>query len=156
MSTTKKEIVFYGKGFVGKTSLINSLKGIKFVPYGYTTPGTTHIQFTRDNIEFNVLDTCGNTTDTSTDKLMNPDRMAVVVFSTQTVNISNCRNIVDTLRSKNPYYKIVLCCTKMDCPRHFMLPSTDKIKKELNVDCFEVSSKTGQGINEFLEYLKNN
>lgn len=157
----KKEIVLYGKYGVGKTTLLNSLKGQVFdITKPYVGTHLTRDKFNIEGYEFNVIDTSGGMTNESIYKLMTPDRIALVMFAAndRTSFHENypfgAKTIISKLRKQNPNVKIVLCCNKNDEKRALGMLSREKIEKELGLICHEFSLKTDFP-NELIQDLKN-
>lgn len=143
-------ILFVGERGVGKTSLIRKMKGIPFERRYYSTWGhEVHpicLKY-HPNTFHCLVDTPGELNPTS---FKNINIVVLVYDSTSRTSSRNVTKWYTEAKTMYPNAPIVLLANKCDLPQS---DQNTEFAIKNSLQSFEVSAKTGEGMNTFEEYL---
>ena len=152
------KIVLLGDGGVGKTLFVNTMKGIRFSPKYVPTLGVS-VNNNYGESEISYWDTAGQEIwGGLKDGYIIESDIVVIMFAVDSkLSFSSVKSYIqDAKRILRDNAPIILCGTKVDMPnRKVDLDMVkDLITKTEKMDYyFEISSKTGIGVQELNNYL---
>ena len=156
------KVVFLGDAAVGKTQIINKFVNDKFDASYQLTIGiefaTKVVDFENKKIELQLWDTAGQENYRSiTKKYYNTSRLIAFVYDiTSKDSFNNISKWVDEVKIQNKDAKFLLVGNKYDLAEERRTVTEEEAKQyaENNgMKFFEVSAKTGDGINDMFNYI---
>ena len=156
------KVVFLGDAAVGKTQIINKFVNDKFDASYQLTIGiefaTKVVDFENKKIELQLWDTAGQENYRSiTKKYYNTSRLIAFVYDiTSKDSFNNISKWVDEVKIQNKDAKFLLVGNKYDLAEERRAVTEEEAKQyaENNgMKFFEVSAKTGDGINDMFNYI---
>ncbi len=152
-----------GDSSVGKTAICNSLMNVEFAQDMLSTIGSDKLEtkFTlKDgkNIKLILWDTAGQERFRSVAlSALKAAQGVVIVFDvTNKLSFENVGNWLQEIKDNLSNPNLVLFGNKADLPdRQITESDAKKYAKKMNLEYFETSAKTKQGLNEGFSYLVN-
>ena len=157
------KIGLLGDSSVGKTAICNSLMNVEFAEDMLSTIGSDKLETKfalkeGKNIKLILWDTAGQERFRSVAlTALKAAQGVVIVFDvTNKVSFENIGNWLQEIKDNLSNPNLVLFGNKADLPdRQVTEGEARKYAKKMNLEYFETSAKTKQGINEGFSYLVN-
>jgi small GTP-binding protein len=156
------KIIILGSSEVGKTSILNRYFNNEFKQNLLSTIGidfkTKYFKFDEEKVKFNFIDTAGQEKfrAISVNYLKGTNGVILVYDITNKETFDLIRSWIQDINDNNKSnIGKVLLGNKLDLEekRDVLVEDAEELAKELNCKHFEVSAKTGEGVNEALDEI---
>ena len=156
------EVVFVGDASVGKTQIVNKFMKNSFKKeYKPTTNvkcSTKAINFNEKNIKLDLWDTAGQENCRNLSKILyGYSHLIVLVYAVDDKkSFENIQSWVEDVKNNtngNPKFLLVGNKCDLEEERQVSREEAQKYAEDNGIKFFEVSAKTGKGINEMFQYI---